>query len=124
MKANGPPFVLDAAALYTILSDPGFYAAVPAFYFLKLTAEPIVARIAAGNDGVPREGCVGCGSLRAQMAPLSDAFARQARNLAADAPDALRPLIDYVEAKRKRRPESLFMYWKDAAGVTRRLEIK
>jgi hypothetical protein len=120
---TGPALALDHMLLYQLFQDPAFYAAVPAFFFLKgqglaVTAK-ITASIVAGDDG-----CGGCGGgIKAAMEPVIVQFVEQLRKLKDDAPHALEPLVAYVAKRRGFRPVPLVVYYRGSDGGRAAVEM-
>lgn len=116
---TGPTLAIDHNVLFQLLQDPAFYRRVPVFHFMKDQALAVVERIVA-RAGLPpeqREGdCAACGSLRQEIAPLQQVFVAELRKLAADAPEALASLVDYVAARRGYRPVPVVVYFREADG--------
>lgn len=104
---EGPPLTISALLLYQMLSDPGFFSAVPVFMFLRPQAEAIVDKLR--GDARDRR-CAGCGDLNQALRPLLLQFATVAADLAQASPGALDPLREYVAQRRGFRPASLVVY--------------
>jgi hypothetical protein len=99
-------------AIYQVLSDPAFFTAVPAFFFLRDVAKATTDKVKqAALDGSAAE-CYGCGGVKQIMQPAIAPFVATLAELAAKAPDALTPLADYVAARRGFRPTPIVVYYK------------
>jgi hypothetical protein len=114
----GPTLALDHNLLYQVLADPAFYAAVPAFFFMRDQGLAACAQIAGRlADPARRPGdCATCGNLKELIRPLQRTFVAHLRKLHAEAPAACAPLVAYLAARRGYRPTPVVVYYRGDDG--------
>lgn len=119
---RGPSLTLSHMIFFDLVGDPDFFSRVPALHFLKEQATALRAKVVRAV--VDRDtDCQGCGDVRRTMRPVMEAFVLETVKLSKDSPEALQPLIDIITEKRGYRPKAIVLYYKDAAGATKTLEL-
>jgi hypothetical protein len=94
---------------FSIIGDARFFTDVPAFLFMKESAQEVHKKITDAIINKDRS-CLGCSDVKTAIRPLFMVFAEHLQKLKKESPDALVPFVEYIISKRGYRPDPIALY--------------
>ncbi len=111
---TGPALYVNSQIVRDMMADPGFFAAVPVFYFLKDVAAAVIAKL---------DECGNCQSGPMVRESLVRPFVSTAVQIHKENPDALKPLQEYLAKRLHHQPRVVSIPY-ETDGIRHTLELR